>query len=280
MLSLVNKKSKKPKKKKSKEAEMSFMDHLEELRWHLFRSVIAIISVGIIVFVFRDWVFNNIIYAPKFENFFTYKIFCGISEAMCFTPPQFDIKPIEMGEQFFTAIKVSFWLGLIVSFPYVFWEFWRFIKPGLYKKEQKAARGIVLICSLLFIIGVCFGYFLIAPFAIKFLLSFNVGTEAVTAPTLSSYVSYMTMFTFPTGIAFELPIVAYFLSIIGMLHPDFMRKYRKHAFIIILMIAAIITPPDAVTQVLIGIPIFFLYEVSIIISARVNKRREKENATS
>ena len=204
MASLVNRPIKTKKKKVEPEAEMSFLEHLEVLRWHLFRSVIAILVVGIAVFIYRDWVFNTIIYGPKFESFWTYQLFCSLSETMCFKPPEFEIKPIEMGEQFFTAIKVSIWMGLICSFPYVFWEFWRFMKPGLYPDEKKAAKGIVFICSLLFMSGIAFGYFLISPFAIKFLMGFNVGTEAVTAPTLSSYVAYMTMFTFPTGIALHL----------------------------------------------------------------------------
>ena len=256
---------------------MSFLEHLEELRWHIVRSVIAIITIAIVVYIFEDYVFQEIIFGPKRADFFTYRFFCSLGENMCFKPPEFDLITKELGEQFFTSLKVSFWLGVIVAFPIVFYEVWKFIKPGLYEKEQKAASGLVAICSMLFIVGVLFGYYLISPFAIKFLAGYSVGEQAITAPTLTSYVRYMIMFTIPTGISFELPVIVYFLSKMGMLKPSFMRKYRKHSFVTILIVAAIITPPDVLTQILIGIPIFILYEISIIISARVNKKREAES---
>ncbi|MBT8190701.1 MAG: twin-arginine translocase subunit TatC, partial [Bacteroidia bacterium] len=162
--------------------------------------------------------------------------------------------------------------GIILAFPYTFWEIWRFIKPGLYPNEKKAARGVVTICSLLFLTGVLFGYYVISPFAITFLAGYSVSPEVVSSPTLASYVSYMTMFTVPTGLLFELPIVVYFLSIVGILTPSFMRTYRRHSIVMIFLLAAIITPPDITTQFLIGIPIIFLYEISIFISARAHKK--------
>ena len=258
---------------KTEVKEMSFLEHLEELRWHIIRAVIAIAVFAIAIFVAGDLVFKYVILAPKEPSFFTYQFICGLSEALCFQPPEFDLITRELGEQFIVHLKVSAVLGLVVAFPYVFWEIWRFIKPGLYETEQKAARGIVFICSSLFLSGVLFGYFVIAPFAITFLASYNVG--AVSAPTLASYVNYMTMFTVPTGVVFELPIVVYFLSKVGLITPEFMRQYRRHAFILILILAAIITPPDVITQFLIGIPLFLLYEVSIIISKRVIKADEQ-----
>lgn len=257
---------------KNVEKEMSFVEHLEELRWHLIRSLIAIIIFGVLAFVFRKFVFDFIIFGPRHEDFPTYRFFCMLSDTTCFKPEQFEIKPIQMGEEFFTAIKVAFWMGFIASFPYLFYEFWKFIKPGLYPNERKAARGIVFSCSLLFILGVSFGYFVIAPFAINFLIGFDVGAMVSTAPTLSSYVNYMTLFTVPTGILFQLPIFVFFFSIIGLLTPDVMKKYRRHAFIVILIIAAVATPPDVVTQFLVGVPVYILYEVSIIISKRANKK--------
>jgi sec-independent protein translocase protein TatC len=171
---------------------------------------------------------------------------------------------------------VSIWVGLIIAFPFVFYEIWKFIKPGLYQKEQKAAKGIVFVCSILFIFGVLFGYFIIAPFAVSFLASYSVGADVISKPTLSSYVNYLTMFTIPTGIVFELPVFVYFFSKLGLVTPAGMKKYRKHAFIVILIIAAVITPPDVMTQFLIGIPIFILYEISIFISARVEKKAKEE----
>ena len=168
-------------------------------------------------------------------------------------------------------------LGIIVSFPYIFWEIWRFVKPGLYSNEKKAARGIVFVCSTLFLLGVLFGYYVISPFAVSFLAGYSISPEVVSSPSLASYVNNMTMFTVPTGIIFELPVVIYFFSRIGIVTPDIMKKYRRHAVIIILIFAAIITPPDIVTQFLIGLPVFFLYEASIHISRYANKQYNKED---
>ena len=262
-----------------KPTEMSFLDHLEELRWHIIRSVSAIFILAIVFFSFETWVFDHIIFWPKSDTFPTYKMFCNISEYTCFSPPEFKLQVKELGEQFFTSLKVSIYLGLIAAFPYIFWEFWRFMKPGLYPGERKAARGIVFFCSTLFLSGVAFGYFIIAPFAIKFLIGYNISDEVISDPILASYVSYLTMFTIPTGIVFDLPIVVFFLSKIGLVTPAFMRKYRKHAFIIILILASVITPPDVLSQFLIGVPLYILYEISIQISKRVERINiEKEKA--
>jgi sec-independent protein translocase protein TatC len=254
--------------------EMGFLDHLEELRWHVIRAGISVVFFAIVALIFQNEVFEYIIYAPKKPEFITYRIFCGISEATCFTPPELPLITRELGEQFFMGITVSLYLGLIVSFPYIFYEFWKFIKPGLYDKEIKIANRLIGVTSLLFILGVSFGYFVIAPFAITYLGSYSVGTEATNSPTLSSYVNYLTMFTVPTGLAFELPIVVYFLAKIGLVGPDIMKKYRREAFLIIFIVAAIITPPDALTQILVGIPMYILYEISITVAARVVKDGE------
>lgn len=272
-------KKKKKENSKGEEVEMGFLDHLEELRWHLVRSALSIVFFGIFVFIFRTWIFEYILFAPKYEGFPTYTLFCWISESMCFAPPDLPIKTVTLDEQFMTAIRVSIWLGFVFAFPYVFYQFWKFIKPGLYENERKAARGMVFICSSLFIAGVMFGYFAISPFAIKFLGSFSVGANISVANevSLKSYVGYMSMFTIPAGIIFELPIVVYFLSKIGMVTPEFLRKYRRHSFVIILILAAIITPPDIITQFMIGVPVFFLYEVSIWISGRVVKQNEEKS---
>lgn len=266
----ILKKKKKNDAPKSREdgAEMSFLDHLEQLRWHLLRSAASIFVFGIAVFLAKDLVFDKIIFGPLHDNFPTFKLFCSFGKSMCFGPPELDIVPRVLGEQFIVHIKTSVVLGFIVSFPYVFYEIWKFVKPGLYAKERQYARGIVFVCSLLFLTGVVFGYFVIAPFALNFLGNYTVGPAASNATSLASYVSYMTMFTLPTGIVFELPVIVYFLSKIGLVTPEFMRKYRRHSLVVILILAAIITPPDVVTQFLIGIPVYFLYEISIIISKR------------
>lgn len=256
------------------ETEMGFLDHLEELRWHVIRAGIAVVSFAIIALVFQKEVFEYIVYAPKKPDFITYRLFCAVSDATCFSPPELPLITRELGEQFFMGITVSIYLGVIASFPYIFYEFWKFIKPGLYEKELKIANRLIGVTSFLFILGVCFGYYIIAPFAITFLGSYSVGTEAVNSPTLSSYVNYLTMFTLPVGLAFELPIVVYFLAKIGLVGPEIMRKYRREAFLVIFIVAAIITPPDALTQILVGIPMYILYEISIRVAANVVKDNE------
>lgn len=263
------------------QGEMTFLEHLEELRWHIVRSLVAIVIVAIVVFVAKEIVFDYIIFAPKYDWFLPYQAICGLSEllglgdTMCLSPPDFDIIATKFGERFIVHIKVSVILGLIVAFPYVFYEFWKFIRPGLYEEEQKAARGVVFICSTLFLLGVCFGYFVISPFAVSFLAGYEIADVRSTT-SLDSFVTYMTMFTLPAGLIFELPVVVYFFSKIGLVGPEFLRTYRKHAFIIILMMSAVITPPDVVTQFLISIPLYFLYEISIRISKRVVAQREAE----
>lgn len=213
----------------------------------------------------------------KKPSFITYKVFCAISEATCFSPPELPLITRELGEQFFMGITVSLYLGVVVAFPIIFYEFWKFIKPGLYDQEIKIANRLIGVTSLLFLLGVSFGYFVIAPFAITFLGSYSVGTEAINSPTLASYVSYLTMFTIPVGLAFELPIVVYFLAKIGIIGPEIMKKFRKEAFLVIFIIAAVITPPDALTQILVGIPMYILYEISITVAARVVKDNETTN---
>jgi sec-independent protein translocase protein TatC len=261
--------------------EMSFLEHLEELRWHILRSLTVVGLMAIVLFIFKDWLFDTIIFGPTQKDFFSYRAFCWLSDTlmlgdtMCIEPPMFRKQAIGFGEAFITSIMVAFVTGFIASFPYVFWEFWSFIKPGLYKKEQKATRGAVFICSLLFLLGVSFGYFIISPFAVKFLAGYTIpGVE--NSPTLSSLINYMIMFTAPAGLVFELPVVVYFLSKIGLVTPDDMRKYRRHSIIGILMLAAVLTPPDVVTQFLIGIPLFALYEISILVSARVIREEAKK----
>ena len=254
--------------------EMSFLDHLEELRWHLVRSAAAVVIFGVLAFVGGKPFFELIMYGPKTADFWTYRTICKISETLCFSPPEFDLMTVILGEQFIVHFKFAIMIGLVFGFPYIFWEFWRFIKPGLYPDEKKAARGVVFICSLLFITGVFFGYFIISPFAITFLVGYDLG--AISTPSLASYVDYMTMFTLPVGVVFELPVVVYFLTKIGLVTPSFLKSYRKHAFVLIIILAAIITPPDVVTQFLVGVPLYILYEISIVISKRVVAKQKLE----
>ena len=255
------------------EKDMSFLDHLEELRWHILRSLVGIVIIAIGVFLAKDFVFNEVILKPTQKDFITYKVFCQYTGILCSGPGEVTVYTRELGEQFMVHLKVSFWFGLIVAFPYVFWEVWKFVRPGLYENEQKATRGIVFVCTFLFLSGVLFGYFVIAPFAVAFLSTYTVSNIISDTFTLSSIVNYMTMFTIPTGIVFQLPVAIYFLSKMGIVTPEILVTYRRHAFVIILALAAIITPPDVMTQLLIGIPLFILYQISISVSRRVYKNR-------
>ena len=266
------------KKKKKTKDEMSFLDHLEVLRWHLFRSVAAVVILGITFFSLGKSVFENIIFAPLNKDFISYRFFCWVSNATCLRDPNLQLIRKELGEEFFVHIKVSIFLGIAAAMPYIIWEVWKFIKPGLYDNEKKYARGFVAICSTLFMLGISFGYFIIAPFAISFLSNYAVSVDTVEATsTLSSYISYLSMFTFPSGLLFQLPVVVYFLTKIGIITPTFMRQYRRHAYVVLLVLAAVITPPDAISQVLICIPLYSLYELSIIVSKRVYKNLQKED---
>ncbi len=261
------------------EKEMSFLEHLEELRWHIVRSIVAILVGGIVLFLVHKWFFDYLIMAPTEDSFISYQALCsfsnflGMGDSFCMKPPPFEVIAVGFGEPFIIAIKVSIFGGFIIAFPYILYEVWKFIKPGLYKKEQKAARGFVFVCSALFMLGILFGYFVITPFAVKFLSGFNL-PGVINKPSLASYISYLVMFTLPAGLTFELPVVVYFLAKVGLVSAEGMRKYRRHAVVVILIGASIITPPDVVTQFLIGVPLYFLYEVSIIIAKRIQKKNE------
>lgn len=264
-------------KKKSKEQqehdEMSFLDHLEILRWHILRSMASVLVFAIAFFSLGKVVFERIILAPKNADFISYQFFCWISKATCLQDPDLTLIRRDLGEEFFVHIKVSIFLGIALAMPYIFWEIWRFIKPGLYDNEKKYARGFVFVCSSLFMTGILFGYYIIAPFAISFLSNYSIGENAVSSTaTLSSYVGNLTMFTFPAGVLFQLPVIVYFLTKIGLITPAFMKQYRRHAYVVLLIVSAIITPPDVISQILICMPLYGLYEASIFISKRVHKR--------
>ena len=263
---------------------MSFLDHLEIFRWHLIRSAIAVLFFAIIAFIFKDIVFDVILLGPKDPNFPTYKALCAISQylrledALCLKESPFTLMNITMSGQFSTHVTTSIFAGFIVAFPYVFWEFWRFIRPALHVNESTMARGIVFFSSVLFLLGVLFGYYVIAPLSVNFLGSYQVSSSVANQITLSSFISTVTTVSFANGIIFELPILVYFLTKIGLLTPEFMRVYRKHAILVILILAAVITPPDVTSQILVSLPLIVLYEISIKISARVIKNQKKNTA--
>ncbi len=260
---------------------MSFLDHLEELRWHLIRSTLAILIFGAIAFVMKDFIFNQLIFGPKKIDFITYQWFCSISEALgqgnsfCITEMPFRIQSRTMAGQFSAHLWTSILAGFIVAFPYVIYEFWRFISPGLLDRERKHARGFIFVASLLFFIGVLFGYYVVTPLSINFLGNYTVSNEVFNDFDLSSYIGLLRASVLASGLIFELPIIIYFLSQIGIVTPEYLRKNRKFALVIVLSLSAIITPPDIASQIIVSIPILILYEVSIFISRFVVRRQQR-----
>ncbi len=266
---------------KSSSGSMSFLQHLEVLRWHLVRSTAAIFLFGGIAFFAKSILFDQIIFGPKNPHFVTYRIFCEVTTALtgkglfCMDALPFQILNTKMAGQFSIHIWVSLIAGFIVAFPYLIWEMWRFIKPGLHSTERKYSRGVLFFGAILFAIGVLFGYYIIAPLSIQFLGTYSVSADVTNFIDLSSYITTVSTVTLACGLIFELPVLVYFLAKIGLLTPDWMRKYRKHSFVVILVLSAIITPPDITSQVLVTLPIVVLYEISIRICARVVKKQEK-----
>lgn len=265
--------------------EMSFMGHLEALRWHLMRSVIVWLSAAIVIFVFRDWVYDNIILAPSSQDFVTYKNLCnfghwlGIGDSLCMPPVKIKFLVTQVNGTFTSALTISMIGAVIIAFPYIFWELWRFIKPALSVKEKKYARGSIFWVSLCFFLGAAFGYYLLAPFTFNFLASFTLGTSSAIEyqPSINDYIDSLTNLILGCGIAFELPILAYVLGKIGLITAGFLKRYSKYAFVLILLISAIITPsPDITSQVIVAIPLMLLYWISIQLVARVDRRKAKD----
>ncbi len=271
----------KKKRKKSIQSEMSFLEHLEELRWHIIRSAGVIVLFAVIAFVFKEFIFDTIILKPKTPEFWTNRMFAKLADVIGSDALKINQKPlslisIKMADQFMMHIMTSIIAGLIIASPVVFFEFWRFIKPALYDKEKKHASGAVFFTSILFMTGVLFGYFLIVPLSIHFLGSYSVSDQVTNQINTRSYISTVTTISMASGVVFLLPIFSYFLSKVGLLTPQFMKTYRKHAYVVMLLLSAIITPPDIFSQVMVCIPLVFLYEIGIMISRNVVKKREKE----
>lgn len=256
---------------------MSFLDHLEELRWLLVRSAIAILIGACVAFTFSDFIFDEIIFAPKSGDFITYRFFCelantyNLDKSFCIEELPFEIQSRTMDGQFSTHLWTSITVGFILAFPFILWEFWKFISPALYEKERKYAVAFMVSTSILFFIGVLFGYYLITPLSINFLGNYQISEVVKNDIDLASYLSLVKTTALSCGLVFELPIIIYFLSKIGLVTAAFLRNYRRYAYVIILIVAAIVTPPDVVSQVIVTIPLIILYEISILISARMNK---------
>lgn len=262
----------------SDKAEMSFLDHLEVLRWHLVRSAIAVLLFMTLAFVFKGFVFDKIILAPQSSDFLTYRLFCDLShwldlgDKLCFEEISFSLINIAMSGQFTTHILVSAIAGFILAFPYILIEVWRFISPGLKKSERRSAMALVFWGTVLFMSGVLFGYYIIAPLSVQFLGNYTVSSTVSNSISLNSYISTLTSIVIACAIVFQLPIIVYFLSKIGIITPELMKTYRRHSIVIVLILSAIITPPDITSQILVAIPLVFLYELSIFISRMVVRK--------
>jgi len=245
---------------------MSFLEHLGELRWHLMRSSLAILLFSVVAFMNRAIVFDQLIFGPKQPDFLTYRFFCWLSsyiggEVFCFDKVPFELLNMRMSGQFQMHLWVSLVAGVIVAFPYVFWEIWRFVKPGLHETERKSSTGVF------------FGYYVIVPLSIQFLGTYTVSAEVINRIDLTSYISMVSSITLATGILFQLPIVVYFFSKLGLVTPDLLKQYRRHAIVGILLLSAIITPPDLASQILVTLPVLILYQISIMVSRRIMKRK-------
>lgn len=263
--------------------EMSFLDHLEELRWLLVRSTTAVIIMAFVTYFISDYLFDTIIFGPTRATFFTYRYFCelshqlGFADSICITEMPFIIQNTEMEGQVNIFVWMCILAGFILSFPYILWEVWKFISPALYEKEKKNARVFIFTSSLLFFMGVLFGYFVVIPMSVNFVATFTVSDVVKNQFTLDSYIGMVKTSILASGLFFELPIIIYFLTKLGLVTPEFLRKYWKYAVVIILIVAAIVTPPDVVSQTIVAIPMLLIYEVSILISKIVVLNKKKEN---
>lgn len=266
----------------SPNGDMSFMEHLEELRGSIFRSLWAVVICAAAAFCVRRFIFEKILLAPMMPSFFTNALFCRLGhrldvEALCINSTPAEIQNIAVAGQFNAAMIVSAVSGLIAAFPYIVWEGWRFIKPALYAEERQRARGAVWVISGLFFLGVVFGYYIIAPLSIQFFINFSNSAYIQNMPTLQSYISTVSSVTLGCGLLFELPVLVMFLTRIGLLTPEFLIKYRRHAIVLLLLLSAIITPPDVFSQIVVVIPLAALYEAAVSWSKHIVKQKEQSS---
>lgn len=263
--------------------EMSFLDHLEELRWLLVRSTIAILIMATITFFVSDYIFDIIIFGPTNPDFITYRFFCdlshqlGFADSICVTEMPFIIQNTDMEGQVNILVWTCITAGFILGFPIILWEIWKFISPALYEKEKKHAKLFIFVSSLLFFLGVLFGYFVIVPMSVNFFATFKVSDVVKNQFSIDSYIGMVKTSVIACGLFFELPIIIYFLTKLGLVTPVFLRKYWKYAVIIILVVAAIVTPPDVVSQIIVALPMLVIYEASIFISVLVVRNQKKVN---
>lgn len=256
----------------SENQQMSFLQHLDELRWRLVRIAIAVISVAVVLWIYQEWVMNHVFLVLKEKEFITFKLLCAYF-GVCVSDTAVKMQSMTVSGQFNYAMMMSLMGGLIISAPYIFYQIWSFIKPGLKKNELRAAKGLVFYVSLCFFLGVFFGYFVVAPLTVQFFGSFQISPEIENNFTVGSYMGTVISTVFYTGILFLLPIVSFILTKIGLIGPEFLKKYRRHAIVVILIISAVITPPDMLSQIIVSIPIIVLYEIGIVVSTRTSKNK-------
>jgi len=266
--------------------EMSFWEHLEELRWHIIRVLIVLTITSTFAFLYPEIVYDQVLLGPKNADFVTYRLLCKAAQhfhfddSFCNIRLDFEIVSRELGEQLSNQFWISFCVGLILAFPYFVWEIWRFVRPALKPTERRYTTGIIFFTSFFMFLGVCFGYFVLCPMAVNFLGNYRISAQVKALITLDSYISLVSTLTLATGLVFELPMLVYFLAKIRILTPQLMRKYRRWAIIIILIIAAAITPPDVVSQTIMAIPLYGLFEFSIFIAAYVKRQKDIEDQKS
>ncbi len=262
----------------NEEKNMSFLDHLEELRWRLVRIAISILVIATVLFIYQEWIMNTFFIAMVNPNFISFRLMCEWFD-VCIPKIPVGFQSTTMSGQFSYALMVSIMGGIVLSFPFIFYQIWSFVKPGLKQNERSMASGIVFYVSILFFLGILFGYFIVAPLTVQFFGSYQITDKIENKFTISSYMSTILSTVFWSGVLFLLPVVTYIFTKLGVITPEFLRKYRKHAIIVVLIIAAAITPPDLISQIIVSIPIMILYEIGIFAAVRVEKNRQKKEAS-
>ena len=277
LLDFFNKRNKDP------NADMSFIDHLEDLRWHVIRSVIAVAIGAIVIFIYSDFVVDQILFAPTRSDFISAKWMCqlgrqiGMGDTLCFSAVEPKFLETRMTGQFIASFTLAFIGGFIVAFPYIFWEFWRFVRPALSAQERKKTKGVIFWVSILFFSGVLFGYYILTPFMVNFYFNYKLSEQIQIMPSFSDYLENLTYTTAGVGVLFQMPLLVMVLAKVGFVTAAFLRKYRRHAFVVILVAAAIITPStDPFSLTIVTIPLYLLFEASIVLASRINKRQQKD----
>ena len=254
-------------------AEMPFLDHLEEFRWALIKGIIALVAVTIVCSFFSDWIIEVLLLGPAKPDFFVYT-------ALGIEADELVLQNRTITGQFFAHLGTIIAVGAVIGSPFFVYFMWKFIEPGLYPSEKQGLRFAAAFATLFFMLGIAFGYMVVTPFALQFFSNYQIADQIINEFDITRYFSMVTFWAFGAGVLFELPVVVYFLAKIGLLTPDAMRKHRKYAIIITLVLGALFTPPDPISQVLVAIPLLLLYQLSITVAKVVSRKREEELAAA